>query len=725
MTIRLSKLLSQHAKNFSMSRRQAEKLIQEGHVTIAGQVIRQPSLPIEVSDLFLSSPSSSSSSSSLIKVQGKALQLDSLDGIFATTSSTLTTTSNALRTPPQVWAVHKLAGEVVTENDPQGRPSLMDRLKRSGVGRRSNKNGKQQQQQQHIKPIGRLDMPTEGLILVTNDGQFARDMELPQSALHRVYRARVHGRLTSSKLDRIRRGGILVDNNIRYGPMKVAVERPRKGTATSTNTWLQVTCTEGKNRQVRNVFAALGSKSSRMEIDLIHLMNAVFVGILVFDLTTCSLHFLLVTVTRLIRISYGDYRLDTIPKGMAIPVPYKPVERQKAKGAFNKPTLPRSKHARNNNKKLDQASPVKWVTSRQVRTMSTTTKFSSTSSSTHDNDMNVNDGQLASQKALQENVLSLFPHENLVYCFGYGSGVFSQTIDVNKKHEGMLDLIMVVDDAERFHQTNLQVFPHHYAPWLRWGGPSLVTNVQRHFPLKDAHVLFHVVDDPVPMKYGVVQQQDLLRDLTQWETLYLAGRLHKPTLPLVYPPLPDWFVQAQHQNLQSATAAALLLMMMSGSGKNDRSWETFFRTIASLSYTGDFRMQVGGEDPQKLDKLVRAPGQLGRFQDMYRPSLQLLERDGTISIDPQHGIEWNVNDSATIKHFQSFLPESIQSRLPSISNVDGQIMAAAALSRVLAATVAPAARHQSFKGIATLGFRKSLQYASAKLSKGLLSSHKA
>jgi 23S rRNA pseudouridine2605 synthase len=77
--------------------------------------------------------------------------------------------------------------------------------------------------------------------------------------LHRVYRARVHGRLTSYKLDRIRKGGVTYEN-VRYGPMKVAVERPRKGTSSSTITWLQVTCTDGKNRQIRNVFAALGSK---------------------------------------------------------------------------------------------------------------------------------------------------------------------------------------------------------------------------------------------------------------------------------------------------------------------------------------------------------------------------------------------------------------------------------------------------------------------------------
>jgi mitochondrial translocator assembly and maintenance protein 41 len=131
---------------------------------------------------------------------------------------------------------------------------------------------------------------------------------------------------------------------------------------------------------------------------------------------------------------------------------------------------------------------------------------------------------------VQNEVLSLFPQKQLVYCFGYGSGVFSQTLkDATRKHEGMLDLILVVDDAKGFHEANMEVFLHHYAPWLRYGGPSLAYKVQRHFPLCDARVLFHVVDDPVPMKYGVVAQEDFIRDLTEWETLYLSGRLHSAT----------------------------------------------------------------------------------------------------------------------------------------------------------------------------------------------------
>jgi mitochondrial translocator assembly and maintenance protein 41 len=416
----------------------------------------------------------------------------------------------------------------------------------------------------------------------------------------------------------------------------------------------------------------------------------------------------LVTVTRLIRVSYGDYHLDTIPKGMAIPVPYKPVAKQRAKGSIADRITSRKYHERI--KKLDQVSPVKWVNRLQTRTISTLS-----------HDRPSLEGQLASRQALQEEILSLFPQEQLVYCFGYGSGVFSQTLkDANRKHEGMLDLILVVDDTMLFHEANMEVYPRHYTPWLRFGGPPLASRVQRQFPLRDARVLFHVVDDPVPMKYGVVAREDLVRDLTEWETLYLSGRLHKPTLALMDPP--DWFETAQHRNLTAAVATALLFM---ASGPTEQSWGAFYRCIASLSYTGDFRVQMGGEDPQKLNKLVLAPGQIERFQAMYKPVLENFEREGIIScnfveIDDdgfgENGIYMNGHKHGHLTDIQNYLPTSIKNQLSPSLYTDEIV---AGLSAALTATVAPAARHQSFKGITTLGFRKSIQYASAKLSKGL------
>jgi 23S rRNA pseudouridine2605 synthase len=273
ITIRLSKLLSQNATNLTISRRQAERLIHDGEVTLAGRVIRTPQAQLDVEEV---------TSNTVLKVQGKAVQFDpslarSLLSDDDNDNDYDQSSSSESSAPPRIWAVHKVAGEVVSERDPHNRPSMMDRLRRGGVGKiKASRRTGGQKQQVHLKPIGRLDMMTEGLMLVTNDGDFARQMELPSSHIHRVYRVRVHGRLTSYKLDRIRKGGIRHEN-VRYSPMMVSVEKGRRSSSTnnnhgsdgarrsSTNTWLQITSTEGKNRQIRNVFAALGGKDGCSE----------------------------------------------------------------------------------------------------------------------------------------------------------------------------------------------------------------------------------------------------------------------------------------------------------------------------------------------------------------------------------------------------------------------------------------------------------------------------
>lgn len=247
-SIRLSKLLSQFATNLAISRNAAETLIKDGSVSVAGKVVYSPHMLVDLDEI-------GQSGSVVIKVQGKGIQLDLASEISRNTGS-------AKARVPAVYAVHKLPGEVVTENDPQNRPSMIKRLMQGGVGMRRVGT---KLQQMHLKPIGRLDIPTEGLCLVTNDGEFAREMELPENQVHRVYRARVHGRLTSAKLNRIRSGGVRF-NDVRYGPMKVAVEKTRRSKqrdslySSPTNTWVQITSTEGKNRQIRNVFEALGGK---------------------------------------------------------------------------------------------------------------------------------------------------------------------------------------------------------------------------------------------------------------------------------------------------------------------------------------------------------------------------------------------------------------------------------------------------------------------------------
>ncbi|CAB9502011.1 Ribosomal large subunit pseudouridine synthase B [Seminavis robusta] len=295
--VRLSKLLSQHSSNLAISRREAERLIQGGHVTVAGQVMTSPH--------FLVEPTRNT-----VKVHGKVVQLLS--------SSTSTSETNSSK----IWIVHKLKGELVADFDPHGRPTMMERLIRSGVGQNK-------KQKLHIKPIGRLDMMTEGLMLVTTSGRYARDMELPVHQLHRTYRVRVHGPLTRYKIQAIQRGITITNDGTggtRYSPMKVQLEQHRQRRS-STNSWITISCTEGKNRQIRNVLQHLG-----------------------------------LTVTRLIRISFGDYQLQTIPPGMAVEVPLKDLNKQVHKGPLFGNRRNRNRIAKKTPKQEEpKASPVQWI----------------------------------------------------------------------------------------------------------------------------------------------------------------------------------------------------------------------------------------------------------------------------------------------------------------------------------------------------------------------------
>jgi hypothetical protein len=143
--VRLSKLLSQHTQSLAISRREAERLIKMGDVTVAGQTITSPHYLVNWDDVLhnIQTPGT-------VKVHGKAVRL------IPPQNKEDINNNNTHRDDRRIWIVHKLRGEVVTEFDPQGRPSLMERLTRSGIG----KLGKHQCA--HVKAIGRLDMMTEG-----------------------------------------------------------------------------------------------------------------------------------------------------------------------------------------------------------------------------------------------------------------------------------------------------------------------------------------------------------------------------------------------------------------------------------------------------------------------------------------------------------------------------------------------------------------------------------
>lgn len=228
-SFRLSKLLAQHSENLNMSRREAERLIRSGEVTLAGSIITSPMILLQEDDI----------ANGALKVGGKSVVLR---------------TKVSENSRPRVWVVHKLNGEIVTEDDPLNRPSLIQRLIKGGVGKSS-----RGRRNVHLKPVGRLDMSTEGLLLVTDDGQYSRELELPSNKIHRTYRVRAHGFLNEHKLARLHRG-LTIDGTF-YSGMDVEVEEPkRRKMAESSNKWLKVTCTQGKNRQIRKVLNHLGCK---------------------------------------------------------------------------------------------------------------------------------------------------------------------------------------------------------------------------------------------------------------------------------------------------------------------------------------------------------------------------------------------------------------------------------------------------------------------------------
>ena len=183
--IRMAKLIASHGLNMQMSRKSAEMLIQSGQVTFGGQTIEDPGHKISIKEAVNG-----------IKVAGRLLRLPDpkkkqMLSAMTNDSESDVVEKKILADPSmrtRVWLAHKLAGELVAEHDPEGRPSLIERLERGGVGKRKKGNKGKNVQPIHLKPIGRLDMITEGLILVTNDGQYKRDFELPSNSLHRTYR---------------------------------------------------------------------------------------------------------------------------------------------------------------------------------------------------------------------------------------------------------------------------------------------------------------------------------------------------------------------------------------------------------------------------------------------------------------------------------------------------------------------------------------------------------
>lgn len=201
---RIAKLL---ARAGVASRREVERMIEEGRVTLDGQLISTP-----------------------------ATLLTSLNGVAVDGNPV------AQPAPARLFLFHKPSGYLTTERDPRGRPTIYDRLP-ADLPR--------------LMPIGRLDMTTEGLLLLTTDGEFKRQMELPATGVPRTYRARAFGEVSQAQLEDLFMG-IEIDG-IRYGQIEANLER-----RTGRNQWIEMTLTEGKNREVRRVLEHLGLQVSRL-----------------------------------------------------------------------------------------------------------------------------------------------------------------------------------------------------------------------------------------------------------------------------------------------------------------------------------------------------------------------------------------------------------------------------------------------------------------------------
>ncbi|MEM7729314.1 MAG: pseudouridine synthase [Pseudomonadota bacterium] len=205
------------------SRREAERMIEAGRVSVNGKWLDTPAFTVTAKDA--------------VEVDGKPI---------------------AAKEPPRLWRYHKPPGLVTSHKDERGRRTVFDALPVE-LGR--------------VISVGRLDLTSEGLLLLTNDGEIARQLELPSTGWSRRYRARAYGKTTQEKLDTLK-AGIEIDGRM-TGPIEATLE-----TEKGDNVWVEVMIREGKNREVRRALETL-------------------------DLQ----------VNRLIRTSYGPFQLLTLQRG--------------------------------------------------------------------------------------------------------------------------------------------------------------------------------------------------------------------------------------------------------------------------------------------------------------------------------------------------------------------------------------------------------------------------
>lgn len=233
MAERLAKFM---ARSGVCSRRDAEELIKQKRVTVNGEIIDTPAYNVEGTEKIL-------------------LDGEKLPEIEQT----------------RLWLYHKPAGLLTTHKDTEARATVFEHLP-IGLPR--------------VISIGRLDLNSEGLLLLTNNGELSRKLELPENGWSRRYKVRVHGFVNKNKLADLAKGATV--DGINYGPVKVELESQN-----GTNSWLVVTLSEGKNREIRKLMKSIGLE-----------------------------------VARLIRLSYGPFQLGSLKKGEVREVPQKVLKEQ-------------------------------------------------------------------------------------------------------------------------------------------------------------------------------------------------------------------------------------------------------------------------------------------------------------------------------------------------------------------------------------------------------------
>ncbi len=233
MTERIAKYI---ARTGICSRREAETLIAQQRITVNGETVTSPAFNVSGDEKIL--------------FDGEKLpQIDKT----------------------RLWLYYKPEGLVTSHKDPQGRPTVFANLPK---------------ELPRVVSVGRLDLNSEGLLLLTNSGELSRKLELPSNGWSRRYKVRVHGRVNEKSLADLQ-NGITVDG-INYGPIKAEIE-----TVKGSNAWLMITLSEGKNREIRRVMKHLG-----------------------------------LDVARLIRLSYGPFQLGALKPGEVKEVPGKVLKEQ-------------------------------------------------------------------------------------------------------------------------------------------------------------------------------------------------------------------------------------------------------------------------------------------------------------------------------------------------------------------------------------------------------------